>query len=145
TSARAAGRTSVQPARSLETRSSPGVQPSVSPTGHGLVSGLEQWLLALLVCGALVLFALWAINPVPCSDLWWQLKTGELIWRERGIPTTDRFSFTAAGNPWVIQEWATELLFYLLYTKFSASALVLFKMLAFAAAMGLGLAAAWTR
>jgi hypothetical protein len=106
---------------------------------------LERWLLYLLVGGSLVLFALWAINPVPCSDLWWQLKTGELIWHERAIPTVDRFSFTAAGNPWIIQEWATEVMFYLLYTKLSASALVLFKMLAFAAAMGLGLAAAWTR
>src|SRR5207245_7361745 len=102
-------------------------------------------LLYLLVGGALVLFALWAINPVPCSDLWWQLKTGEIIWNERAIPRTDRFSFMAAGRPWIIQEWATEVMFYLLYAKVSAAALVLFKLLAFAAAMGWGLAAAWTR
>jgi hypothetical protein len=102
-------------------------------------------LLYLLVGSALVLFALWAINPVPCSDLWWQLKTGEIIWNERAIPHTDRFSFMAAGRPWIIQEWATEVLFYLLFTKLSPSVLVLFKMLTFAGAMGLGLAAAWTR
>jgi hypothetical protein len=102
-------------------------------------------LLYLLVGSALVLFALWAINPVPCSDLWWQLKTGEIIWNERAIPQTDRFSFMAAGRPWIIQEWATEVLFYLLFTKVSPSAMVLFKMLTFAGAIGLGLAAAWTR
>lgn len=140
---RPVGRSSIRPARSTEGSSSPAPQPPESPTDRP--SGLEHWLLFLLVGGALVLFALWAINPVPCSDLWWQLKTGELIWHERAIPTTDRFSFTAAGNSWIIQEWATELLFYLLYAKLSASALVLFKMLAFAAAMGLALAAAWTR
>jgi hypothetical protein len=36
-------------------------------------------------------------------------------------------------------------MFYLLYTKVGPSSMVLFKMLAFAAALGLGLAAAWTR
>jgi hypothetical protein len=92
-----------------------------------------------------VLFALWAINPTPCSDLWWQMKTGELIWNERAIPRTDRFSFMAEGRPWIIQEWASEVMFYLLFTKIGPSSLVLFKMLAFAAALGLGLAAAWTR
>jgi hypothetical protein len=122
----------------------PGSPGGLSPS-FGMPSAVEQWLLYALVGSALVLFALWAINPVPCSDLWWQLKTGELIWHERAIPSVDRFSFTAAGNPWIIQEWATEVLFFLLYSKGSASALVLFKMLSFAGAMGVGLAAAWTR
>src|SRR5438067_2517257 len=107
------------------------VRPTETHPDGGRRSRLDHWLLYLLVGSSLVLFALWAINPVPCSDLWWQLKTGELIWHERAIPTVDRFSFTAAGNPWIIQEWASEVMFYLLYTKLSASALVLFKMLAF--------------
>src|SRR5438067_3649085 len=130
---RGASASALESAAALAKRTTAGaVDPSINPRR----SRLEQWLLHLLVGAALVLFALWAINPVPCSDLWWQLKTGELIWIERAIPRTDRFSFMAAGRPWIIQEWATELMFYLLYAKVSAAALVLFKLLAFAAAMG---------
>jgi hypothetical protein len=117
----------------------------LGPAEDGRLLPSTQLLFYLLVGGTLVLFALWAINPVPCSDLWWQMKTGELIWTERAIPSTDRFSFMAVGRPWIIQEWATEVLFFLLYTKLGSWALVVFKMLTFAAAMGLGMAAAWTR
>jgi hypothetical protein len=134
---------------------SPGSGANTLPTGGPSNASLAteggragRWLSLLtylMVGGALVLFALWAINPTPCSDLWWQMKTGELIWNERAIPRTDRFSFLAEGRPWIIQEWGSEVMFYLLFTKVGPSSLVLFKMLAFAAALGLGLAAAWTR
>lgn len=131
----------VRPARPCDS----GVRGRARPGREERAASRISPLLYLLVGAALVLFALWAINPVPCSDLWWQMKTGELIWREHTIPQTDRFSFMAAGRPWIIQEWATDLFFYLLFTRVSPTVLVLFKMLAFAAAMGLGLAVAWTR
>ena len=49
--------------------------------GHGTSSALDE-------AAALVLFALWAFNPVPCSDLWWQLKTGELTISHRADHAT---------------------------------------------------------
>jgi hypothetical protein len=45
-------------------------------------------------------------------DLWWHLKTGELIWRTHSIPHFDVFSFTAAGHPWTAQEWLSEVTIY---------------------------------
>jgi hypothetical protein len=45
-------------------------------------------------------------------DLWWHLKTGELIWRTHSIPHFDPFSFTAAGHPWMAQEWLSEVAIY---------------------------------
>ena len=45
-------------------------------------------------------------------DFYWHLKTGELIAQTGAIPTTDPFSFTYAGKPWVTHEWLTEVLFY---------------------------------
>jgi hypothetical protein len=45
-------------------------------------------------------------------DLWWHLKTGELIWRTHSIPHFDLFSFTAAGHPWIAQEWLSEVTIY---------------------------------
>jgi len=48
-------------------------------------------------------------------DLWWHLKTGELIWRTHSIPRADVFSFTAAGHPWVAQEWLSQVVIYWSY------------------------------
>jgi hypothetical protein len=45
-------------------------------------------------------------------DLWWHLKTGEIIWKTHTIPSTDVFSFTANGSAWTAQEWLSEALIY---------------------------------
>lgn len=47
------------------------------------------------------------------SDLFWQIKTGELIWQTRAIPNLDIFSYTAFGSPWINHEWLSEVVFYL--------------------------------
>ena len=64
--------------------------------------------LAVLFLG---LFALAARN-VTDPDLWWHLKTGQLIAEHGSVPHTDPFSYTRAGQPWVAHEWLTELLLY---------------------------------
>ncbi len=38
-------------------------------------------------------------------DLWWHIKTGENILRTHHWPTTDPYSFTVAGQPWIASEW----------------------------------------
>jgi len=77
---------------------------------------------------ALLIFtgALAGANTVSGYDLWWQLKTGEIIWTTRTIPHTDLYSHTAAGRPWVVHEWLAEVLFYLLY-RWSPLTLVIWK------------------
>lgn len=59
-------------------------------------------------------------------DIWWHLKTGEYI-LAHGIPSTDPFSFAAAGNHWVTHEWLAEILFYLLYRLGGFTLLIAFK------------------
>lgn len=58
-------------------------------------------------------------------DLWWHLATGRYIVETGGIPTTDPFSYTAAGQPWVAHEWLAEIGMYLLYRFGGYLALVL--------------------
>ena len=48
-------------------------------------------------------------------DMWWHLKTGEVIWNTHRIPTTDLFSFTAHNHLWVPHEWLSETLIYAAY------------------------------
>jgi hypothetical protein len=45
------------------------------------------------------------------SDYYWHVTTGQLI-ANGHFPTTDPFSFTWAGRPWTLHEWASELLLY---------------------------------
>jgi hypothetical protein len=46
-------------------------------------------------------------------DVWWHIKLGELILQTHRFPTTDPFSFTVAGQPWMACEWLGDTLFAL--------------------------------
>jgi hypothetical protein len=58
-------------------------------------------------------------------DFWWHLRTGELIAHTGRVPTSDPFSFTAAGQPWVVHEWLWELAVYLIVTHWGYGAAML--------------------
>jgi len=45
-------------------------------------------------------------------DMWWHLKTGEVIWTTHTIPATDLFSYTARHQAFVPQEWLSQVLIY---------------------------------
>lgn len=60
------------------------------------------------------IFAMSARNLAD-PDVWWHLKTGQLIAQTRSVPHVDSFSFTRAGYPWVAHEWLSELLIYGIY------------------------------
>lgn len=65
----------------------------------------------LLVFGAVV-FCFGLVETID-PDFWWHLKTGELI-LESHFPHTDVFSYTAVGQPWVLHEWLSQVIFRLL-------------------------------
>lgn len=73
-------------------------------------------------------------------DVWWHLRTGELIVAERAIPRTDSFSFTMPeGTPWVAHEWLSELILHGLERAGGFQLLLLVRSLC----VGLGVALAW--
>lgn len=78
--------------------------------------------LAILFLG---IFAMAVRNSVD-PDLWWHLKTGQLIVEHHAVPHTDPFSFTRAGQPWVAHEWLSEVLMYELLQIAGWPALILF-------------------
>src|SRR5215212_2819906 len=85
-----------------------------------------RWILASL---CLLLVVVYALEPTIAADLWWHLKTGELIWTTGRVPHADVFSHTSSGQPWQVQEWLSEVIFYGLYHGLSADALVAFKVI----------------
>lgn len=67
--------------------------------------------------GVLVFLAIFAtaLTQITDPDFGWHLKTGEYIVTHAAIPYRDIFSFTAAGQPWITEEWLTEVVIYLLF------------------------------
>lgn len=74
--------------------------------------GLGLFVLFLLILGAWVA-GVGFHDPDSC----WLLALGQHIWQHGGLPSTDPFSFTFAltPKPFVMYQWATELLLYAAY------------------------------
>lgn len=113
-------------------------EPTAARLGRHLLLGLALGLLAVFVFVA-------CLYPIAVTDFWWQARTGEIIVRTGRIPTRDELSWTAAGNPWVVHEWLTEVLFYWLLTATPRWSLLLYKAGLACVACGLVLGRAWRR
>jgi hypothetical protein len=103
-------------------------------------STANRWsgrLAALALAAAILVSGLLAFYPIHSFDLWWHLRTGQLILEQGRIPHTDPFSYTASGRPWVTHEWLAEVLFYLLHRTGGANLLVIWKALLCALTLGL--------
>ena len=53
-----------------------------------------------------------ATERIQDNDVWWHIRTGELIVAHRAIPSADPFSFTCHGRPWFAHEWLSEVAIY---------------------------------
>lgn len=60
------------------------------------------------------LFAM-AARPVTDPDVWWHLRTGEIITHTHHILHADPYSFTQAGKLWVDHEWLSQVFIYVVY------------------------------
>ena len=58
-------------------------------------------------------------------DLWWHLKTGEIVWTTRTIPRTDLFSYTTNHHAWIAHEWLSQVVIYGAYRFGGYSGLML--------------------
>lgn len=58
----------------------------------------------------IAIFAIHAGAPLSDPDTPWHLATGQYILSHHRIPTTDPFSWSMRGQPWVTQEWLFELI-----------------------------------
>src|SRR6266550_3201993 len=63
---------------------------------------------AVLVIGLLALAARGVSDP----DVWWHLRTGQLIIQNHQVPHSDPYSFTRAGQPWINHEWLSQVAIY---------------------------------
>lgn len=50
-----------------------------------------------------------------CNDVWWHLKSGQVILEARSLPETDVFTLEGEQYEWVNHEWLAQVVFYLVY------------------------------
>jgi hypothetical protein len=67
----------------------------------------------VMLAGLLAMLAVLTVRErFDDPDMWWHLKTGEVIWTTHAIPTTDLFSYTTNHHAWIPHEWLSQVLIY---------------------------------
>jgi len=87
----------------------------------------------MLASTLVVLAVLTARSRFNDPDLWWHLRTGQIIWTNHAIPRTDLLSFTTGQHSWVASEWLSELSMYVAWRAGDYSGLMLWFCIAIAA------------
>lgn len=64
---------------------------------------------------------------VSCVDPGFHLQTGELIWQNRAIPSSNTFSFTIPEYQWMLHQWLPAFLFFLVHQQCGVAGLITFK------------------
>ena len=85
--------------------------------------------------------------PMPAVDLAYQLRAGADILAGNGIPTVDTWTFTAAGTPWLDQQWGAQVVLAAVFQAAGWTGLALLRAALVGAVFALTLAAirsAWS-
>ncbi|MGI8479852.1 MAG: hypothetical protein ACR2M2_08365 [Gaiellaceae bacterium] len=99
----------------------------------------QVWsLLVWLLPAVAVLF-----SRMPVNDLAYQIRAGTLMLEHGHVLRTDPFTFTVLGQPWLDQQWGSQLLLNLAFRPGGWSGLVVVR--AAIVAVGFGVVFAWTR
>lgn len=95
--------------------------------GHSEIGVLQRlFSFPVMLSGLLsVLGVLTVRSRFDDPDMWWHLKTGQIIWTTHTIPTTDIFSYTTNHHAWVPHEWLSQALIYGAYRLGGYSGLML--------------------
>ena len=80
-----------------------------------LVAWLERSLSFPLVVAAVFAALVYAMAPGSMADpdIWWHLRNAETLFHLHALVSSDTYSFTAMGAPWIDHEWLAEVPFYL--------------------------------
>ncbi len=80
-----------------------------------------------IVLGLIALcFVAFTVHCIVAYDVWWQIKTGQLI-RQSGFPQTDPFSYGFPGNVWTEVRWGYCVVVSLIFEWFGSDLLIVAK------------------
>ena len=82
--------------------------PAINPPG-------DAWLGWLCLAAIISLAFCMNFHTLVDTDIFWHLKTGEIIFTTHQVPDKDVYSFTMAGKEWIDSQWLFQLVLFLLY------------------------------
>jgi hypothetical protein len=89
-------------------------------------SRFRWWILVLPFIMIVFLFGCYGLVN---GDIWWHLKTGELILETQQIPAENLFTYTNPKSSWIDLHWGFQCFVALIYTYFGAFGLIVAKSL----------------
>lgn len=95
-----------------------------SPDQPSARAGMHRTTFTFLAAFAAFAFTIIVPTALRDGDTGWHLATGAWIVEHARVPTTDPFSFTAAGRFWGAHEWLSELAMYASYRAAGWSGLI---------------------
>src|SRR5580698_9974684 len=70
----------------------------------------------MMIAGLLMVLAVLTVRSrFDDPDMWWHLRTGQIISTTHAIPTSDIFSYTTSHHAYVPHEWLSQVLIYIAY------------------------------
>lgn len=67
---------------------------------------------AVMMLGLLAVLIVASSKLLNDPDSLWHVVVGAWIWTHGTVPTTDLYSYTYAGAPWIAKEWLSQLIFF---------------------------------
>ncbi|MCH9654655.1 MAG: hypothetical protein K0U86_02720 [Planctomycetes bacterium] len=141
---RKAKRSEKQKAKKTAAQPKPDVKQSAgnSTTPAALISEFRQKRFSGMELGFLSLLLIWsflvACFPMRNMDIWWHLRTGQLILERGTVPYFDWFTFVDFDRPWIDLHWGFQILVTWLYRWGGVDLLILIK--AFCLSLTIGFA-----
>ena len=99
----------------------------------------------LAVTALLTATFVWSCSPMMGFDIWWHLKTGQLILERHTIPFVDWFTYSDSEVAWVDLHWGFQLLAAATYAAGGVALLVLAKAALITATVAVGTMATSTK
>ena len=81
----------------------------------------------ILVVALLTATFSWSCSPMMGFDIWWHLKTGQLILEQYTLPFVDWFTYSDSEAAWVDLHWGFQILAAATYAAGGVALLVLAK------------------
>lgn len=95
----------------------------------GISKNIQSRDFIISIIAVIVMVIFFFLHKVGLSDLFWQLKIGEIISQQMQILYVDPFSYSTFGKLWVNHEWLASVLFHGIQSMGGFTALSLFSLI----------------